>query len=321
MNNANIYVESKFWDDFIRLSPQNTFEPEESDWRNFFFLLLKGNLFFDFDKSALKQKVLSDPYFKFINKAWGDGRCRVNTNDSNAFVSLRDAQARGNNLNSIFLYKPVNDGVDEIQQLEGGNYGIMSFTPQDCVLSGLKYFKDNGVNVARNSEFSWKDIKDGFSHKNNSLIIIDNYILREKERNLYALFEELLPDTLSERYDISVFTKLDKLEGCHQELYSKIKQMRPNLEFSLSVHDSADNFHDRVVLTNYCVMTCGAGFDLINKRGRASKATVIQILFPFLNTKVDWAGPLYETTIMAAKKVARIARHFPAEVENRLLKD
>lgn len=167
-------------------------------------------------------------------------------------------------------------------------YGIIA-VGQDDVLQFESSVKGRSIHLsARNrSQHSWKDIEIPDASKiSNSLIIVDNYILKDTkkfDKNIFSILDVMLPQETEIPYHISVFTKIFGSEEDMQLRYEKIvdetKRIRPKLDFMFEIRDADEFFHDRKMVTNNAYFTIGKGFDIfpLDKRD-----TDLHVSFPFL---------------------------------------
>lgn len=143
----------------------------------------------------------------------------------------------------------------------------------------------------------------------NSLIIVDNYILSKSDlikENLTDILDTLIPLHLSSKIDfhITIFTSSlinanDKL----QNVTEMLKMLRPEIKFSVTIiKSSSDNFHDRNIISNNILVSCGGGFDLF-KRGKSQKTTTVSFHDPFITSTEQWLRKAYSDILHDTFKV------------------
>lgn len=143
----------------------------------------------------------------------------------------------------------------------------------------------------------------------NSLIIIDNYILSKTDlinENLTDILDTLIPSHLSSKIDfhITFFTSsLNNAKDKLQSVTDMLKALRPEINFSLSIiKSSSDNFHDRNIISNNILISCGGGFDLF-KLGKSQKTTTVSLHNPFITTNEQWLRKAYSDILHDTLKV------------------
>lgn len=143
----------------------------------------------------------------------------------------------------------------------------------------------------------------------NSLIIVDNYILSKSDlikENLTDILDTLIPSQLSStiEFQITIFTSSiinakDKLQ-CVTDV---LKEIRPEIKFSVAIiKSSSDNFHDRNIISNNILVSCGGGFDLF-KLGKSQKTTTVSLHDPFITTTEQWLRKAYSDILHDTLKV------------------
>ena len=143
----------------------------------------------------------------------------------------------------------------------------------------------------------------------NSLIIVDNYILSKTDlikENLTDILDTLIPSRLSSKIDfqITIFTSsLNNAKDRLQNVTDMLKALRPEMTFSVAiVKSSSDNFHDRNIISNNILVSCGGGFDLF-KLGKSQKTTTVSLHNPFITFTEQWSRKAYSDILHDALKV------------------
>ena len=168
-------------------------------------------------------------------------------------------------------------------------YGILNVTMDNMLNYDIKtiYIQNDKI-----YKTSWKDYKHYIIHPCNSIIFIDNYILKnEKSINtdFSDIIELLIPKVSKVPIHITVVTNELKisLENAYKLAYETIKKKCPNVKFNLGIFKS-DKFHDRCIITNNSYITSGSGFDLFQGKGKTANTTTISQSYRFYDiTKTD----------------------------------
>ena len=191
-------------------------------------------------------------------------------------------------------------------------YGIISLNSGNC-LTKDHLFIDNGKAVRVDEEWDWKQFEKCFPERaSNSMIIVDNYILKNGKRDLPELLNLLLPESCEVDYHLTVFFLPEVgMSVTKEDIIEMIRKTKPNLVNSLELElvpmVSKTDFHDRAIITNNLWFSSGAGFDLTrwdstSRSIVAKRTTTLEIVYPYFATpnirKVDDA---YENLIKDAK--------------------
>lgn len=125
---------------------------------------------------------------------------------------------------------------------------------------------------------SWTEVFDDFSLLPiNAAVITDNYIFssnfsKRKEKSLYSIIKSLIPDDLETDFHLTIFFnngngQLSKqnanqiISDIHSAVRSSI------LKVQIVAHTNSFNTHDRQILTNYCYINSGVGFNIVDNEG------------------------------------------------------
>lgn len=173
---------------------------------------------------------------------------------------------------------------------------------------------DSGISLPQKIESNWSEVLkqcEVYKWKRNApcnfITIVDNYLLNNMdiiEVNLMPILDFLLPDQFcSGNFCINIITMLKDsgpngkdlpFESRLNRVKKIIKQIDRPYSIELCIIKNSDKtFHDRTIITDNLWIGCGAGFDLFNERGKASKSTIINVVSPFINDKVKWTFIAY----------------------------
>jgi len=293
---------------------------DNKEYLTFDSLCKESDVMMDVTQDEFKKVALEDKTLYGLWKKRNDGLCEIK------FESPFTQEKALNSLCPVVLSSNTNKSA-EIKK-EGGflafNHGNLFKLPS--------LEEDSGFAISKGDEDSWKN-RLGKPECGNSLIIIDNYILsdtRDMEKNLYEILKILLPETLDVTFNLTIITARLKnglpLEGRYNKVKQKIQSMKPKLKINFNLFENVSNvFHDRAILSNYFMITCGAGFDLFNQWGKAKHPTMVSITYPFLQKQIKWAVDHYCNQLYCAKKLAKnavsnnvISQYYGTNKDNRL---
>lgn len=198
-------------------------------------------------------------------------------------------------------------------------FGIISINSGNCLAKGA-LFVDNGDAVRIESKWDWNQFEKLFPDRSsNSMIIVDNYILKNGKRDLPELLNLLLPESCEIDYHLTIFYLAEAGAAMSKDdILNVIKKDKPelvnNLQLELIPMVSKTDFHDRAIITNNLWFFSGGGFDLTRwdpatRSNVAKRSTTLEIVYPYFATdnirKVDEA---YENLIEDAKAALQHAR-------------
>lgn len=196
------------------------------------------------------------------------------------------------------------------------DYGVIVICAEN--VSDFKYLLNgNGVAIRKHETNKWSNC---LSLEKpvpcNSLIIVDNYILSKTDlikENLPDILDALIPSRLSSKIDfnITIFTSsLDNAKDRLQTVIGMLKELRPEINFSVAIiKSSSDNFHDRNIISNNMIVSCGGGFDLF-KCGKSQKTTTVSLHNPFLTSIEKWSRKAFSDILHDALKVYETSPKF-----------
>jgi len=231
-----------------------------------------------------------------------------------------DSSAPAEQLSATYLLlDKVKDKDDKRCDGYSNLYGICALSAKG--LSKKKYlFKGDGFSLTKDTthEKKYKEFENKLNHPCNSMIVIDPYLLTDKrniESNLRNLLDTVLPlpeHKFKPQFHLSIISILGNPgkgikydpQKIYDQIESIIKQLRPELNFSLGVlyiYKGGD-FHRRLVLTNTWVADFADGTDLFDEKGIAKKNTTVDVVYPRLIGDDRQDLSKYEQWIRIAKE-------------------
>lgn len=310
-------------------------------WLNALNLLCKSKVQLNIDVKTFQgqiRKRTGDTLFELWKRvANGESEISFLEEHNVKFYENRLASPEG----VMYAYL-VNEKRGVVNHL-GKKYGVVTITP-DCwkgneaAREKAYLFKDCGWAVKKGESKSWGEMLRSGEYRLsdcNSMIIIDNYILKNNiviEKNLYPILKVLLPPELDKNIEFHLSIITEDNHAPHQDfggiyisIRRKIEEMFPNLrlKFDLYVTSGIGEFHDRTIITNNVIISCGGGFDLINSRGKISKNTEWRILHQGIHVCDGATDESYSNIISTALSVIeRIkagngGRYYPQDSEFR----
>lgn len=289
---------------------------------------------FDISFEEFKAKITEEEFFKYLLKRCQGGGCELKFGLKSE--ELKDDCEKGN----INSFSPIFLFYQSSKQRKFENkcgqylrdYGFLA-ADQSEFLEKCNLKADYGFSIQKGDVGSWKKFLEYKPVYGNSLIIVDNYLLKDKisiEENLKPILNVLLPENLTTKFNISFFTQ-DSNSSLKQRTESVkriISELRPELDFTVNFYvDVRHSFHDRVIISNYFWIQCGAGFDLFNSNGKAKHFTTVSFIYPFIVDNIPWAIDAFNYLLDEAGKIVNSAvnngsviQYYGENKENRLLK-
>ena len=238
-------------------------------WKSIFDLL-KNSTDLQFDISTKEFLELLQTDKELYTILWkSNDRIEFNDDKNNIFNT--------DNCFPIFLIGQENTKVKR----DSENFGILSLSYDDFIKKD-DLFQEIKIPVQKSKTISWTSIP---KHPCNSLVIIDNYVLKKKDDNLYEILNQILPMHLAENmsFQLSIFAQ-NLTEDNIAAIKTYLRKTRPKLSVEYSFHQlTPTDYHDRRILTNYIFISCEGGFDLVKKddykRQVAQKSTDIHCYY------------------------------------------
>ena len=325
-NRINIYCESAFWTDYfndeqVALKDKN----KRRSWDHFYDFLCKNNIFIDMAKSDIEEDTCGGKaIFDIMHATGGAG---IHFMPGNLPIIELLTNENDDNLNSIFLTSKPNDECEKLSK----SFGVIVMN-KDMVYSASHLFKDCGQAFTPRSLPNWEYLNE-YSRRIpsinycNSLIIVDRYLFSTHnynnvfDRNIKPIFNALLPERLDGdiEFNIIIVSNISDYgfyDGS-DEIEQIIEEIRPNLRFSLNVIDTR-KLHDRVIITNNVMLSCGAGFDVIGNNGFPIRFTTTSLTFPFMIGQ-DNSQTTYLSWIHTVLEQCKQNSCTPAETNHHLL--
>jgi len=291
---------------------------------DFFDIVRDSVIYFDKSEDEIKSYVTNNPYVARLVKMDVNGECNIDWQDDELRIddyvtsyAKTDGKLDFSPILLVFQVKKQQRSNNNLCQKYREKYGLMVYD-QDSYQDICIAFEDSGFAVKRNSKDGWNNLFGARTFPGNSIVVIDDYLLKNTglyENNLYEILDVLLPYDIRIPFYITFFSgKSDTDQALqYKKIKGKIKELRPKFfnENSDSygliriniIEDRRNVFHDRVILTNYCWISCGCGFDLYNKFHQAKHSTNVSILYPFIQRHVKWVKGSYLNFLDDTKKV------------------
>lgn len=175
-------------------------------------------------------------------------------------------------------------------------------------LLNSRYCLREPIPISKGKIYDWSTILSPARHICNSLIIIDLYVLKYLEKNLYPILDALVPECLEEVFQLAIVTsdRVGKqLEQCYDEIEKHLQSCGKKTRICLTIVRSDNSqLHDRWIISNNLYIECSGGFDLLNTKGKSTKETTIWYSFPRFADPRD-----YNTFFNVIDAVKRIAKN------------
>lgn len=301
----NVYCEFQFWEKFVSMNVDGAFSvyddhkfEAELVWISILKLIReKANFFLNEKEKGLYEGLIADGdgHTKRLHKLKTDGGSVEFIKDFPSIDSLAD----GAQLCAIYLYGDADMLIPKAE-----SKGVFVITP--ATLSDfVNVNKDTGKSIKRKMEFNWEFLNVN-REKCNSMIIIDKFIDRWPNKNLYAILDTLVPKKLSVPFHLTVFEKEEHgtIENLYNEILTWQKNYRSKLDMKITVCRLSE-VHDRVIITNKRWFKSGAGFDLITPENCAENTTEINIVYPFIQNFSEVVDGSYLSSITDASRCLR----------------
>ena len=280
-----VLCEVEFWKKFTEYFPEfgefldDKAQDSLKTWIEMYQFISRSKLIMNCSPSEFHTLAQNDNYLKYLWKKSIEDPDLLNFKDSHYFDNLEDILAQ--NPFGVLLTR---SGRGPIAQ----KFGVININGGNVLTKGA-LFVDSGKALGENEAWDWEEFKRSIPDRaSNSMIIVDNYILKNGERDLYKLLDALLPDCCEIGYHLTIFYYQERT-GVQERLIQKIKQIRPNLVETLTLEMirvvGSQEFHDRTIVTNNCWINIGGGFDMtqidyVTHNTLVSRTTTMAIAYP-----------------------------------------
>ncbi|MBR3566208.1 MAG: hypothetical protein IKN91_07790 [Paludibacteraceae bacterium] len=316
-----VYCEYAFWQEFIKSCPTHVNASERSleqmqQWIGLYCFLAKSDIVFDMSLEDFQLEAPQDQYLLSLWQKSAEGACGLRCKKKNFpyAAELMHEHITPRQLSAVYLTTQETT----VCQQQAQRFGVIIMN-MEMVFAATHLFKDNGTAFPSQLARDWNFMRGLLKTQpkinlSNAMIIADNYLLYDQQRiqyNLLPILKILLPEQLDYElpYQICIFTedKQNQLRYRLSMLVKTIKNIRPKLNFQLMIYLAKDTFHDRAIITNNIWIGCGHGFDIFSKNGAIDKSTTINIVFPFLQSAIQWADQAYLNLIDDAREIDKQA--------------
>lgn len=316
-----------------------------SNWVAVMKYIQKSHLLVDVDKQTFADNVrMGDAIFRLYKQS-SQGQFTINYASTQAEKDVDFYIGQPESVTTSYLLTKKSAICQHFRK----SYGVNVLSPEcwtsnESAKENSFYFRDCGSIIDKRDRLSWSSIfRSEYQLSNcNSMLIVDNYIEKNLERNLLAILDALLPESLYEiEFHLTILTQRNDKRNTesYQEEYDKIckfvKLKRPklNCQVELYVTTEKSGFHDRSIITNNAKIDSGAGFSLLNGSGNVQNNTQIEIVHPYLQSYSDSCDLAYENSINdirakideiddATRRKSGFGMHWPSDRHsiNRLLR-
>ena len=310
---------------FVKSLPQDQLD-------DFYRFSNESVIVFDMSFSQFLTESLENTIFKYIRKRQQAGGCELRFDLNIDEFERNFKNSKLNPFNPVVLIYQSNK-QRKISNRCGKylrNYGVIAADQSDF-LDKSNLSKDYGFAIKKATMGSWKNLLENIPIYGNSLIIVDNYLLSDGntfELNLKPILNSLLPDSLDMVFNVSFFTQDSNstLKLKVSKIEELINNLRPNLNLTVNFFvDVKHSFHDRVIISNYFWMQCGAGFDLFGSKSTAKHSTTVTFIYPFIQNSIPWAIDAFSNllddikeTVNSAENNGSVKQYFGVNKNNRL---
>lgn len=208
----------------------------------------------------------------------------------------------------IFL---IGEGLDnksakDICETLYKDFGLLGIVPSDFQTLIKQLSSNNGFSKNQGENGKWDELHSGNSPRfyGNSIVIIDNYSLKNRKENLERILDLIIPRSLDIPFYISLFINDVPDGNTGGEVYneiqtclSNIKKTRVKLDIRFNMIKVEDPikgytkkgtpipkriFHARHIFSNYYQISSDGGFDLFDERHQAKKLAQVTYRYPYI---------------------------------------
>lgn len=286
--------------------------------------------------SSFRMKAFTDNTIKMMEKKRNDGLCNITYKDFISNSIQQDEDVYTCYCPIVLIKQSQKERRENNLCYQYELYGLACYDQTNFKdIENLN--DDNGFAIKKGEHDSWCSRLENVKHLGNAMVIIDPYLIADTqtyEKNIYDILETLLPDKVEKVFHLTIiahnditgqkdgqFTYKQNWNDCYGMISSFVREKKPKLKIKINMLNDVDKtFHDRIILTNYFTITCGAGFDLFKKNGSAKHTTTISFLYPFIQKHIRWAIDNYINQLETARDVSELGIHYGDNEGNRLFR-
>lgn len=307
-----VLCEIAFWEKFSGCYPASMVFPDKKflrtlrTWMELYSFLSRSRVLLDCSASA------------FIELAKKDERLFHMWKESTDNENSLDFIEAFNNLEEILKNHPFSvlmTGTGKGPTAK--KYGLISLNGGNC-LTKNDLFIDNGQHLHKDDIWDWGDFGKSIPDRSsNSMLIVDNYILKNGQKDLFELLTQLLPDKCEIGYHLTIFYYEEGAVN-KERILSELKGRKPdlvgNLQLELIRVAGKQDFHDRAIITNNYWISIGGGFDITiwdreTRTLRVKRSTNSEIVYPyFASMNVKRIDTAYESLLNDARQELQWAK-------------
>ena len=247
-----------------------------------------------------EEMILHDKFLMFLIKQKKYQRC-----DENYISKQIDALETANNTENLCATYLLDKNTSECDGIEE-KFGVIVLNVSS--INNRRFiFKGDGFSLDKKTRYGLRYLtfKEKLSYPCNSMIIIDPYLLIDREtdaengnvkypgieNNLESLLDAMLPSQLSVDFHLTIISCLkiqDEIKKVYEKVKKCIKRIRKELPLKLNLvytstgySNRIESFHSRHVLSNTFAIDSEDGLDLFNNLGYLTKNNPsVSIVFP-----------------------------------------
>ncbi len=272
---------------------------------------------------ASEDLIKKDPFLMVMIRQGKYIRCDEKYIDKK--IDTLNSSENSEDLSSIFLLDKKPFVCDKIEE----RYGVVTVSPESIIKKEY-LFKGDGFCLDKHHCYTlrYMTYKDKLRQPCNSLIIIDPYLLLDREEdcnthsvrfpgisnNLESLLDATLPQVLDVEFHLTVISSLkmgkEDVKKAYEQVKKCFKRIRKDITLKLGFFYIAkgydykkESFHSRHILANSFMIDSEDGFDLFGDKGYITKNNpTISVVFPWFlgNSRQDMTK--YENWLRSVKK-------------------
>ncbi len=159
----------------------------------------------------------------------------------------------------------------------------------------------------------------------NSIVLIDNYIfnnINSGKENLLQLFGSLLPNTLESAFHILIVIEnkdakhsLNSLTPVHKYIEEELnKLVEYQVELCIVSHVYSEEFHNRILLTNYHLIKAQYGFDMF-RNSKVNRTDEPEFLSVYRTIDENEGDPEIKTAEKKLRLVQKLIKKINPETD------
>jgi hypothetical protein len=271
----------------------------DSDDHSFLYDIINdhSHVMLDLTDQEFDKLIVKNPYIKALLK-----RPSKKTYPLKEYFNQIETADLSQHARDIFLLNKTSEICNNLMNVSGVLTLCSETLSEIKILTKRNYrsYSKGQASASDNNSGAWRNFFGEYNlNPLNSIVVIDNFLFNKIElgkRNLISLIKAVLPERLEISFQILIV--LNNKEGKFStEKLNKIKhdietELKSDVQYQIDVSivtylSKKEEFHKRVIVTNYHLISADYGFDVFDEKGNAEKPNDIFVSGAYFSLKYN----------------------------------